>query len=64
MKATKSMIQTMANEAKIKKVETMEDWARVDSPNLTKDGLHQSSYLRFRIREGQHEFFMSQRLLG
>ena len=54
MKATKAMIQTMANEAKIKKVETMEDWARVDSPNLTKDGLHQSSYLRFRIREGQH----------
>lgn len=64
MKATKSMIQTMANEARVKNVNTMEDWAKVDSPNLTKDGLHQSSYLRFRIREGQHEFFMSQRLLG
>ena len=64
MKATKAMIQTMANEARVKNVNTMEDWAKVDSPNLTKDGIHQSSYLRFRIREGQHEFFMSQRLLG
>ena len=64
MKATKTMIQTMANEARVKNVNTMEDWAKVDSPNLTKDGIHQSSYLRFRMRDGQAEFFMSQRLIG